>query len=270
MKVILIGILFFISLAGSSQNNIRIFSIREADKTVLYAENKEFCPVSIVLSLVLQNLHAIDYDDGVYTLPAQTGKYRLIELEKIRSGRTTYSYSYKAVFGDVRQTNYDGNYSYDLPYRKGKQFRIEQGYYSRFTHQYENALDFNMPEGTEIRAARGGVVIAVTQHFSEACLQEECKKMNNYVLVYHADGTIADYSHVQFNGAKVAVGDTIKKGDVIALSGNTGYTKGPHLHFVCFLPGFENRRTLKTRFRTGDGRVSGYLIENRIYRKNYL
>ena len=269
MKLICLVILSFISRVGFSQNNIKIFSIKEGDKTVLYAQNNEFCPVSIVLSLVLQNLHAIDYDDGVYIIPGQTNKLKLIELTKIKSGRTTYSYSYKAVYGDVKQTSYDGDYVYDLPYRKGRQFRIEQGYFSRFTHQYENALDFNMTEGTEIRAARGGVVIAVVQNFAEACLQEECKKMNNYVLIYHADGTIADYSHLQFNGAKVAVGDTIRKGDFIALSGNTGYTKGPHLHFVCFLPGFENRRTVRTRFRTGDGKIAVYLTENKTYRKNY-
>jgi hypothetical protein len=126
-----------------------------------------------------------------------------------------------------------------------------------------------MPEGTQIRAARGGVVIAVVQQYNENCLRDECKKMANYILIYHSDGTIADYSHIQYNGASVAVGDTVKKGDIIAISGNTGYTRGPHLHFICFLPDFEKRRGLETKFRIGNGTSSAYLRENKGYKKNY-
>jgi len=120
-----------------------------------------------------------------------------------------------------------------------------------------------------VRAARVGIVIAVVQHFTETCLREECKKKANYVLVYHSDGTIAEYSHLLYNEARVAVGDTIQKGELIALSGSTGYARGPHLHFVCFLPDFEKRRTIQTKFRIGNGSESVYLMEDKIYRKGY-
>lgn len=269
MKFICLVILSLISLAALSQNNIKILDVKEGDKTVLYAQNNEFSPVSIVLSLILQNFNADDYTNGVYVIPANTGKWKLINLTKIKSGRASYSYNYKAVYGDVNQTEYNGNYLYDLPYGQGQRFRIEQGYHGRFTHENENALDFNMPEGTQIRAARSGVVIAVVQNFTGSCLQEECKKMANYVLVSHSDGTMADYSHIQYNSAFVKVGDTVKQGEPIALSGSTGYTRGPHLHFVCFLPDFESRRTLTTRFRTGKGKTSAYLVEGKTYSKNY-
>lgn len=262
-------ILFFICLAGRSQNNIKIFDVKEGDRTVLYAQNREYAPVSIVLSLVLQNFNAPEYTNGVYVIPANTEKIRLLDLTKMQPGRASYSYDYKAVFGNVNQTEYNGGFLYDLPYQKGGRFRIEQGYHGRLTHQTENALDFNMPEGTRVCAARGGVVIAVVQNFTGSCLEEACKKMANYILVYHADGTISDYSHLQYNSAAVAVGDTIKKGDPIALSGRTGYTSGPHLHFVSFLPDFESRRTLPTKFRTSEGKASAYLREGRSYSKRY-
>ena len=253
-----------------AQSNLKIFVEKEDEKKIFYVQNNEFCPVSIQVTLELNNMGANGFGTGIFVVPGYAQKYKLFELIGIRPRRkTSYSYNYNAVFGDVNQTVYDAGQRYDLPFKKGLRYRIEQGYNGRFTHQGENALDFNMPEGSEVRAARAGIVIAVVQHFTETCLREECKKMANYVLVFHSDGTIADYSHLLYNGARVAVGDTIKKGGLIALSGSTGYARGPHLHFVCFLPGFEKRRTLPTKFRIGDGSATVYLSEDKIYRRGY-
>jgi len=51
-------------------------------------------------------------------------------------------------------------------------------------------------------------------------------------LVLHTDGTFANYTHLDFEGALVKVGDVVKAGDVIGMSGMTGFTTKPHLHFV--------------------------------------
>jgi len=96
-----------------------------------------------------------------------------------------------------------------------------------------------MPENTDVLAARDGIVIQVVQNNTEGCPKEECKKFGNYILVYHPDGTFAEYVHIKFNGSKVKEGDSIKKGDIIGYSGNTGWSAGPHLHFDCFLPGIK-------------------------------
>jgi murein DD-endopeptidase MepM/ murein hydrolase activator NlpD len=127
-----------------------------------------------------------------------------------------------------------------------------------------------MDEGTEVLAARDGVVVKVFQSNTESCLKEECKKFNNFILIYHSDGTIANYSHLLQNGSKVSAGDIVKKGDVIGLSGNTGFSSGPHLHFSCsLLLGVERIQTVRTKFRIGDGRKSEYLQEKRRYMKGY-
>jgi len=245
-----------------------VIAEKEGDRIVLYADNNEYCTVSVQLTLSLDNLIADESFDHIYIIP-QGNKIKLVELSRIKKGRTGYAYDYKAVFGNVHQTNYDRNYVYDLPYKKGSNFRIDQGYNGQFTHQNENALDFNMPEGTNVKAARSGIVIAVVQQYSESCLREECKQMANHILILHSDGTIADYSHLRHNGALVQPGDSVNKGDPIALSGNTGYTRGPHLHFICFLPGIDTRRGIKTKFRTGNGTTASYLVEDGWYKRNY-
>ncbi|MBC7722684.1 MAG: M23 family metallopeptidase [Pedobacter sp.] len=254
---------------GFAQKQIKIISIKANGKTILYAENKEACPVSLVLKLTLQNMVSNNGSDKVYVIPTNATHYKLAELQVIKRGVSGFSYRYKAYFGDVNQQQNDDNFEYDLPYKKGLQFTVNQGYNGSFSHKNENALDFDMPIGTEVLAAREGIVVDIVDTNIGACLDESCKTKANYVLLYHADGSFANYAHIQYHGAKVVVGDIVNKGDVIAFSGNTGFTKGPHLHFVCFLPQIDGRETLATKFKTGNGNKTEYLKEGNSYKRRY-
>jgi murein DD-endopeptidase MepM/ murein hydrolase activator NlpD len=179
---------------------------------------------------------------------------------------------YMMYIGDVTLKNYDKDYHYDLPFKKGKSFNIYQGYNGTFSHQNENSLDFTMPEGTEVIAAREGLVTDLVSTSNMGCPTRNCVDKANYITILHPDGTFAQYYHLKQNGVKVNIGDQVKKGDVIGLSGNTGWSKGPHLHFVCYLPRVENdkyRETNKTLFRTGNGTKNEYLMEKKTYSKEY-
>lgn len=147
----------------------------------------------------------------------------------------------------------DSSYVYALPYEKGKSFRVVQGYFSRFSHKERAALDFNMGRGSKIAAAREGVVVRVKQDGKRGGLNRKYRADGNNIVIQHEDGTRAGYWHLQENGALVRVGDTVRKGQVIALSGKTGYAAFPHLHFLVWKSSPSGWQQVPTRFQTANG-----------------
>jgi len=89
------------------------------------------------------------------------------------------------------------------------------------------AYDLGMPIGTQVLAIRDGTVIRV---FESSPNNDHTLGHENYVIVEHADGTFARYVHLTTDGALVSVGDSVVQGEVIALSGNSGNSRGPHTH----------------------------------------
>jgi len=148
----------------------------------------------------------------------------------------------------------DTSYVYALPYENGKSHLLIQGYFSRFSHKERAALDFKMKRGTKILAARDGIVVRVKEDGKKGGLNKKYRPYGNNVIVQHPDSSRAGYWHLQFNGALVNVGDSIKKGQVIALSGKTGYTALPHLHFLVWSFNKNgNWQQVPTRFQTSKG-----------------
>ena len=147
----------------------------------------------------------------------------------------------------------DTSYVYGLPYEEGKTFRVIQGYFSRFTHKERAALDFNMKRGTNITAAREGVVVRVKEDGTKGGLKSKYRSHGNNIVIQHEDGSRAGYWHLQHNRALVNAGDTVKKGQIIALSGKTGYAMVPHLHFLVWRSGGGQWQQLPTRFQTSNG-----------------
>lgn len=124
---------------------------------------------------------------------------------------------------------------YLLPLRQ-RSLLIEQGYGGSFSHtdpQNLYAVDFAADIGTPVLAARDGVVMQVESDFAKAGLNlEKFGGRANFVRILHDDGTMALYAHLQESGVLVRVGQRVHAGQQIGLSGNTGFTTGPHLHFV--------------------------------------
>ena len=236
---------------------------------ILYAHSNEIYPVSIYLDLDLTNLKFSERNQKIFVIPARTGRLRIGEITAINNNPVRLSYKLRTTLGDVTQKKYDTSYIYDLPFKKGNSYKVIHGYSGILSLQNQDGVDFSMPEGTEIVAAREGLVIQIAEKNTQSCPQEECKNYNNYIIVMHSDKSFAYYGHIKYNGAKCKIGDKVKKGDVIAESGNVGWSSGPHLYFSCFLGDFEKWRTFKTKFKIENSDKGEMLQEGREYLRNY-
>lgn len=119
---------------------------------------------------------------------------------------------------------------YVLPYPIGKTYYCSQGFNSSFSHHgtFKYSVDFDMPVGTLITAARNGQVVYVVENYSN---DDHNIGHENVVIVMHDDSTYSRYSHLTTNGALVEINRMVMPGDSLALSGNTGESNRPHLHF---------------------------------------
>lgn len=159
----------------------------------------------------------------------------------------------------------DTSYVYALPFPERKKYRVIQGYFSRFTHKERAALDFNMKKGDTITAARDGIVVRAKEDGKKGGLNRKYRSEGNNIVIQHADGSRAGYWHLQHNGVLVNIGDTVKKGQPIALSGKTGYAFVPHLHFLVWRSGGGQWQQVPTRFQTSKGIM--YLRSWRKYKR---
>ncbi|MCX5759075.1 MAG: M23 family metallopeptidase [Candidatus Hydrogenedentes bacterium] len=118
---------------------------------------------------------------------------------------------------------------YRLPWTAGQTLLCVQSNRGVVSHRgWERfAYDFAMPVGTDVCAARGGTVIQVTVDHDGHGYHWP----NNVIAIRHDDGTQAFYLHVKKDGSRVSVGDRVKQGQVIALSGHVGNSMLPHVHF---------------------------------------
>ena len=184
--------------------------------------------------------------------------FKLIFFLSVLTSFTGCSVSKNPLRKEVKQLQNgtikdDTSYVYALPFENGKTFRVIQGYFSHFTHKERAALDFNMKRGTNIAAAREGVVVRVKEDGLKGGLNKKYRSEGNNIVIQHADGSRAGYWHLQPNGALVNVGDTVKKGQVIALSGKTGMAAVPHLHFLVWTNNNGGWQQIPTRFQTSKG-----------------
>ncbi len=119
---------------------------------------------------------------------------------------------------------------YVLPYPVGWEYRCSLGFNNLYSHNgsFRYAVDFAMPIGTSITAARSGRVVYILETYSD---NDQIGGHENVVIVMHEDATYARYVHLTTNGALVTGGQTVMPGDTIGLSGNSGSSGAPHLHF---------------------------------------
>jgi len=197
--------------------------------------NDYFGPIEVEVSLSEQ--------DNVQAKPGLPRKFVILPgtslplfglgaLDEYQSWQ--YSLKYRYSLGEPLAKHSEQAIYYP-PFVSYKVFRISQAFGGKFSHtdeQNKYAVDFSMPEGSEIHAARAGVVMSLDNDFFKGGIDRQAYKARaNSIRVLHDDGSMGVYAHLQVERAQVHEGMRVKAGQLIAYSGNTGFSSGPHLHF---------------------------------------
>jgi murein DD-endopeptidase MepM/ murein hydrolase activator NlpD len=214
----------------------------------------------------LSNLEPTTAVEGVALLPAadapgRVGPPVLLAEMSILDTRSRYrrAIAFHARFGDPRAQ--PTPYRYGLPYGGGRVFAVLQGFHGEFSHRGSNeyAVDFDCPVATPVIATRPGVVVAVNASAQGSGTTSEFLeyKRVNFVLVRHDDGTLGEYMHLSPSGVEVKPGQVVKRGQELALSGNTGFSSTPHLHFQVMTAAQDGvaARSFPFRIAVAPGRV---------------
>jgi murein DD-endopeptidase MepM/ murein hydrolase activator NlpD len=202
----------------------------------LYVMNK--FNSTITCKVHVTNKDAIDSDilfDTPLEIPGNT-EYYLGRLEVISDEEVsiTNSFDIGSLFKGDENVYYSSREK-DLIVPFVGKYRVTQGWEGGFTHKGPKsryAIDVAMPIGTKILAAKSGKVMDMRMSSDKGGPDPSFRPHANYIRIGHDDGTMSIYVHLKGHSQLVKPGDTVRQGQVIALSGNTGYTTGPHLHFA--------------------------------------
>ncbi len=226
------------------------------DSPVFYAVNGYYGPVEIEFSLTEEeNILSDPVLPARFLIPA-FGEKETVRLRPARADRKWYyRYQYRFVFGNPKAVH-NPSAPYLPPFEQGKTFVISQAFFGRYSHNLsgsEYAVDIPMPEGTKILAARSGIVMDITNDFFTGGTDLSYGERANMIRILHDDGTMAVYAHLKLESARFPLGTAVSRGDFIAKSGNTGFSTGPHLHFVIQRNRSMDLTSVPFEFETEDG-----------------
>ena len=268
---IIVALLVLLSrpLAGAEDNHtgFRVVEERDGDTTTLIMKSDYAREFTVTFEATLKNMTASQ--PLPFTVDAAgRSSFVLVRLRQTNKRLAwRYDYHYYWQLGSRRSsTSNDADYA--MPFKPGRYVVMQGpgGSYSHFVGSgSENAVDWTVPEGTVVCAAREGRVVGVRQDSTFSGPDRKLRPLANYVIIKHADGTFADYVHLKTGGALVKMGDEVTVGQPIGLSGQTGFASAPHLHFSVFqaIDG-KKKLTLPFRLKTDHGTFTEF-IRGRAY-----
>jgi len=235
----LAGLFFSLSLFADQNQNYP-FSIeteKEGDGHRIVARNNGPAPVSVKISLPDSRNIAPDRPFPVFAVVPPGGG--TLYLARIRPAMAGVGYTFNTqtswMLGDFNARQ-SPDAMYRLPYKDGTAFPIGQAPGGPITTHTNldslHAVDIGMPEGAPVVAAREGVVIYTEASQVYGGQSPDMMTKANEVRIMHLDGTIAVYAHLAHGGVYLYPGQRVMAGTQIGLAGSTGFSSGPHLHFV--------------------------------------
>jgi murein DD-endopeptidase MepM/ murein hydrolase activator NlpD len=227
---------------------------QDSGRLSLLARNSLHAPVQI--RLLPDDTGSPGGFAGDWLVPAASSQ----ELLTVESGTVAASaikrQRYMWLYGDPR-AQHKPQTPYRAPFPAAVSYPVSQSFPHTVTHTTPDsvhAIDIAMPVGSNVLAARDGIVVEVAStNFRSSLQPDQPGARANLIRVLHDDGTFAIYAHLNWNSIRVRPGDRVRRGEYIADSGNTGFSTGPHLHFVVLKNVGTRLESLPVRFATADG-----------------
>jgi murein DD-endopeptidase MepM/ murein hydrolase activator NlpD len=239
------------ALAGTPCEDVVCVEVEKAGNDVTFYAISRADNVSIAFSASVINMEPPF--PPVVTRALRQGRTRLMTLRAILGKQPKFEHGFYWEWGAIGATH-DDRVSYRLPFESQRTFRLFQGPDGELSHKGKFAWDFPMPLRTPVCAARAGLVIEVVDEFEDGGPDPKFRNSANRILILHDDGTIGAYYHLLRGGMRTKPGDRVEAGTVIGLSGNSGHSTGPHLHFEVFRRvDALKEETLPIRFHTSEG-----------------
>jgi murein DD-endopeptidase MepM/ murein hydrolase activator NlpD len=196
------------------------------------------CPVDIQLAEnpATPGLKALFGNKTLRELQDTVIKIPYPELDLTKNPKISYIVRY----GDLNRQIEKNKLA--LPFPRGREYKVIQGYNGKLTHnsRYSQfAIDFKLKIGDTITSADDGYVVGIIEDYKEYGTGKKWLEndKSNYITLYHPhSGLFTQYVHLTYKGALIKMGDFVKKGQPVGISGMTGYTTTPHLHFNVKVP----------------------------------
>lgn len=203
----------------------------------LVADNQFHAPIELALDIeMIRGLRFPDTSQELRWVLPPRSETTMLSLDLLEDGTSPLlEYRFTYLAGDP-DAEHRPSGAYRAPFALATDFPVSQAYPDVITHTTRDsyhAVDLAMPIGTDIFAARDGIVFDVAANNYRSGLDPERDgPAANVIRILHDDGTYAIYAHLNLNSIRVRRGDRVRRGQYIADSGNTGFSSGPHLHFA--------------------------------------